>query len=377
LGIHDRNTFNLLIVFEQLRKLFPKLEIRVVPDSELIGREARAYPRLWLIKIRQGVYEGLLRGDFRSRWTFAHELGHVVLEHPGNPNRNCLPEDCSPMVRLAASKSRTSANDTLIEAQADIFAAEFLAPTDLASECTCPEQIGAVFQLSGYASRRRFLEIALEKASRSFGTKKSLEASTAEIVQLEDHAAIIYRAIASTIFERSASSSLLLEPLGNSFFNASILSAKTAELLLWAYERDSTPSSRDKFTVAASLAIAALTLKPIREISSSSSGGSEILKINQICALKICASFLNIDIRDLERRFANKDDDGPALSFGSNYLESFIRGVDKLVRPPFKILHCWELPSHVDYSRKQDICGVETRQLEVIARVFALSSNTR
>ena len=87
LGRHDQKAQNLLIFFEDLRKIFPRLRMRIVEDAELPKAEAQAYPIYWIIKIRRGVYEGLLRGDKGARWTFAHELGHVLLQHPGRPHR--------------------------------------------------------------------------------------------------------------------------------------------------------------------------------------------------------------------------------------------------------------------------------------------------
>lgn|ERR1700752_4019570 len=79
-----RRSSNLIIALEELKQFFPRLRYRVVDDFLMPREEARAYPSKWLIKIRRSIYEGLLRGRSRGKWTLAHELGHVLLQAPGH-----------------------------------------------------------------------------------------------------------------------------------------------------------------------------------------------------------------------------------------------------------------------------------------------------
>jgi Zn-dependent peptidase ImmA (M78 family) len=360
LGIHDRKAINLLVVFEQLRKLFPKLKIRIVPDADLEGAEARAYPSSWLIKIRRGVYEGLLRGDVGSRWTFAHELGHVLLQHPGQPFRK-----------------RMSANDDLAEQQAHIFAAEFLAPSDIARNCKSPKEIGDVFRLSNKAAGRRFSEIALDDRSKSFGTKKNSQTNAVDDVRMEDCAAIICTAILTTISENAVPSILSLEPFKNNLFSTSTLSAKASALLCDAYESVRGIASSDRFTVAASLAAAILATKPIRDVGSENANHTEILRLNQLCALRAGAAYLKIEFKDLERILSSETNDTTAISFTSDYLEEILKRGDKAIITSSIVLHFRELPTYYDYNERNEISWSEIHQLESIAQIFALLSSCR
>jgi Zn-dependent peptidase ImmA (M78 family) len=359
LGIHDRRAINLLAVFEQLRKIFPKLKLRVVSDADLEGAEARAYPSFWLIKIRKGIYEGLLRGDVGSRWTFAHELGHVLLQHPGKPFRK-----------------RSSAND-LVEQQAHIFAAEFLAPSDLARNCKSPEEIGVVFRLSNKAAGRRFSEIALDYGSRHFGTKKNTSPSPAENIRLEDYTAIICAAITATICENAVPSILSLEPFKNNLFSTSILSSKATALLYDAYGSVRGLASSNEFTVAASLAAAILAINPIRDVGSQNTQHTELLRLNQFCALRAGAAYLKIELKDLERNLSNEKADATAISFMGDYLEEILNRADKAITTQSTIVHLRELPSYYEYNGRNEISWSEIHQLENIAQVFALLSTCR
>src|SRR5690242_13391715 len=75
---------NVLLEFEELKRIFPRLRLKIVDDIDMPNEEARAYPKKWIIKIRRSIYEGLLCGLTRGRWTLLHELGHVLLQHPGH-----------------------------------------------------------------------------------------------------------------------------------------------------------------------------------------------------------------------------------------------------------------------------------------------------
>ena len=135
LKIDHRFAPNLLEIFDQLKRFFPKLRLKIVPDFLLPDAEARAYPKHWLIKIRQGIYDGLLRGDARARWTLAHELGHILLQHPRRPFRVRDTNSARPI-------------DPRLEREANIFAREFLVPAHLARNYKTIEELRACPQLS-------------------------------------------------------------------------------------------------------------------------------------------------------------------------------------------------------------------------------------
>jgi Zn-dependent peptidase ImmA (M78 family) len=136
----------------------------------------------------------------------------------------------------APFKKRLTKNQVLVEKQAHIFAAEFLAPVDLARKCGSAEEIRNTFKLSQLAATRRLSEIDLLERSKQFGRKPPIAENPNEATSLEDHTAIICAAILQTISEDALHPFLSFEPLKNNLFSASTATAKAAQLLLDAYE---------------------------------------------------------------------------------------------------------------------------------------------
>lgn len=91
-----------------------------VPDLE---DEAYFDPETGILAVREAVFRLANLGVPRSRFTLAHELGHVVLGHPRKRSRGPLAHRKSEMVSTVRSD----------EVQADKFAAAFLMPYDLAN----------------------------------------------------------------------------------------------------------------------------------------------------------------------------------------------------------------------------------------------------
>jgi uncharacterized protein DUF955 len=155
--INDRSVINVDELLGQLRTILPHFKVRVVSDVTLPPKvEAQAFPRRSLIKIRDGVREGLLRGDSGSRWTVSHEIGHVLMQHPRSPFRT---------MDNATKKAR----DRIIEREANIFAAELLSPKHLARRYKTIEELRSAFQISVSAAKIRLKETReedLRKAPR-------------------------------------------------------------------------------------------------------------------------------------------------------------------------------------------------------------------
>ena len=83
---------NFIIVSAKLRKIFPRLRLKVVRDKDLPPEvEAQAIPSKWLIKLRARTCRGLLAGDTRVLWTLAHELAHIIFQHPKKALNRTLP----------------------------------------------------------------------------------------------------------------------------------------------------------------------------------------------------------------------------------------------------------------------------------------------
>lgn len=87
------------------------------------------------------VINGKACGKMRRRWTFAHELGHILLGH--------ISEDGD---KLSAECER----------EAEIFASELLAPLDILHFCgvSSPEEIARLCGLSKQAADFRYEELS-------------------------------------------------------------------------------------------------------------------------------------------------------------------------------------------------------------------------
>jgi len=91
--------------------------VLAVKDATVLGTdEGRSYPDRLRLELRSDVYDALIAGDPRARYTTIHEVGHLFL-HQGIPLR-----------RTAGSATHRHYEDS--EWQADAFAAEFLMPVE-------------------------------------------------------------------------------------------------------------------------------------------------------------------------------------------------------------------------------------------------------
>lgn len=95
----------------------PSFYLEVVEDKELPTRFAETVPSEHVIRVRQSVYLNAKQGDGFSRQVLAHELGHYCL-HNAETISYAYVDDSSHI---------PDAMDP--EKQADVFAAELLAPS--------------------------------------------------------------------------------------------------------------------------------------------------------------------------------------------------------------------------------------------------------
>lgn len=125
LGIQDRRMVPIVAVLERAIPLaFEDFSFAVVSDLELPDAEAKANPATQSIRVRESVYLAATNGNAHSRFTLAHELGHLftLSEIPDNdPRAGFFRRE-----RNAPSKAYLDP-----EWQADEFAADFLAPVPM------------------------------------------------------------------------------------------------------------------------------------------------------------------------------------------------------------------------------------------------------
>lgn len=143
LHIQDQRAPDLALVLHRLGELYPRFKLKEVQDADLPHMEAKAYSGTFVLKVREGIMNALRSyGDARSRFTVAHELGHLMLEHPGNQARERPGE-------------KISAAQAVLENEANLFASEFLMPANLLDRSLTAGQISRSFQVSLDAALRR------------------------------------------------------------------------------------------------------------------------------------------------------------------------------------------------------------------------------
>jgi Zn-dependent peptidase ImmA (M78 family) len=141
---------NMVRIIEcQLPRLIPTFALVVRADLEMGDAEAYTEFNPPHIAVRDSIYRLASQRDGRSRMTFAHELGHLVM-HPGIAK---LRTEGSHAIREI--KPYESA-----EWQAKKFASLFLMPKHIIIEFNSPRQLSECCQVSFQAAEIRFGEVS-------------------------------------------------------------------------------------------------------------------------------------------------------------------------------------------------------------------------
>lgn len=151
LGVADQWAPSVVRLLElNLPRIVKNFALVVRTDSEMGDAEAYTEFDPPHIAVRGSVYALARRDDGRSRMTFAHELGHLVM-HPG----------------AAKLRSETSArsNGTIrifesAEWQARKFASLFLVPDHIAIQFGSAQELASCCKISAQAAQIRFNETA-------------------------------------------------------------------------------------------------------------------------------------------------------------------------------------------------------------------------
>lgn len=133
------------------------LRIVVRPDTEMPEDEARAFVDERIIEVRQSVHDGGRRGAGRDRLTILHEVGHIVLDHRGEP-KSRKPGVGAREEGIAPSRS--------VERQATVFAAAFLMPMAQVRKCADVAELAAKLKVSMTAARIRFENVNLRQNAK-------------------------------------------------------------------------------------------------------------------------------------------------------------------------------------------------------------------
>lgn len=158
LGLVDALYFPILHFLENVLPLTDESFCLEVVDEELmVGIQAEYVPQKNTIRVRSSVYEAAVAGYWLARFTLAHELGHYYYHDETNVRYAKLdpfgkaPPDFDP------------------ERQANVFAAELLAPIHLI-EGKSQERIGKECGVS-YAVAKKQL-CALDRVRKSQSKKR-------------------------------------------------------------------------------------------------------------------------------------------------------------------------------------------------------------
>ncbi len=134
-------------IVDIIENVMPQLDsafgLIVEPSTELDNIEAYTEFSPPRIVVRQNVYLAARNYDGRARWTFAHELGHLVLHDTAVPLHRA-PVKYRKMDELPAYAST--------EKQADKFAAYFLMPTWIIDEFGTAQELSAACKVSFQAA---------------------------------------------------------------------------------------------------------------------------------------------------------------------------------------------------------------------------------
>jgi len=152
-GIDDQLRLDVIDVLRKLKHHGQIVDYVRVPDISLPDAEAQYDPDKGIIYLRESTYQAALQGNRRARWTVAHEVGHVALNHQRTRNRS----SSSSTLRSVEKIAQTIRRD---EAQAHRFAAALLAPFHRAnfSLQTTAQQVALRFDISLDAANRRIEE---------------------------------------------------------------------------------------------------------------------------------------------------------------------------------------------------------------------------
>lgn len=115
-GVWDATYINIVYFLENvLSRFFPNFVLEIVENQELGDVEAITYPNEMRMVVRESTYNEACSNNGHSRFTLAHETGHLFL------HRN-IP---AAYTRSASGEIRKYEDS---EWQADVFAGHFLAP---------------------------------------------------------------------------------------------------------------------------------------------------------------------------------------------------------------------------------------------------------
>ncbi len=129
----------------------PDYGYEIISDTDpvLKGKFAETFPQDKIIRIKESVYNKACEGDGQSRFTIAHELGHLSLGHKEDISFSRQTKDFPKFLEPWRDS----------EWQADVFAAELLMPYPMVKNMSTQEIIKSCgVSFSAAETRRQKLQ---------------------------------------------------------------------------------------------------------------------------------------------------------------------------------------------------------------------------
>lgn len=152
LYVYDAFPLDLSTAIDQINDLplNPRGSITVLPKAKMRFEEAYTDGETNKLFISEEIFEGIVNGTPRARFTFAHELGHLVM-HDGVRSRAIYGHEFRKQAGVKGAAKDKS--------EADNFAAAFLMPVILVRKCSSPQQLAELSKASLTAATVRFEQV--------------------------------------------------------------------------------------------------------------------------------------------------------------------------------------------------------------------------
>lgn len=131
------------VVEKLLANRFEEISFEICTHAEMDGAEGLTCPKGKFIRIREDVYDEACTGGVRARFTFAHELGHLLLHTDAE----------KPLARALSTERLKPFRSA--EKQANRFASTLLMPIQHISPFDDPEDLMQRFGVSRPAAGYR------------------------------------------------------------------------------------------------------------------------------------------------------------------------------------------------------------------------------
>ena len=178
LFVYDLVPFDLNVALARVGDLdcTPRASVEILPKSQMRYDEAYTDCDSKKIYLPEGMPSQLGPSFPHNRFTFAHELAHLVLGESGVRSRAVNGRDFRKQANVGGVQKE--------ESDANFWASAFLMPTKIALECKTPEKLAKCCAVSVDAARIRLEGLARRQRRKTGETRPIPEKSKAAIAEI-------------------------------------------------------------------------------------------------------------------------------------------------------------------------------------------------